>query len=132
MRNLFVTLFLLSCSFSFGQTPGVKWANTMGGPATDRGYKVLTGADSSYFFLGETSSTSGDITDNHGNQDIWIIKTDKNGIVQWNKCFGGSDIEQFRDAILNNDGTVTVIAISKSNDGNVSSNHGGWIYGCSR
>ena len=103
----------------------------MGAAATDRGYKVLAGADSGYFFLGETSSTSGYVTGNHGNQDIWIIKTDRNGTVQWNKCFGGTDTEQFRDAIVNNDGTVTVFAISKSVDGDVSGNHGGvdiWMF----
>ena len=39
--------------------------------------------DSGCIVAGQSNSLDGDVTDNHGNDDYWIIKLDVNGNIQW-------------------------------------------------
>jgi len=45
-------------------------------------------------------------TDNFGEGDYWIVKLDKNGVVQWEKNFGGSEDDHIRTMALTDSGYV--------------------------
>jgi hypothetical protein len=65
----------------------VQWAKTYGGAGDDRAYSVQQTSDGGYILAGETRSFGA------GGSDIFLIKTDANGDVQWAKAYGGTDNE---------------------------------------
>ena len=57
---------------------------TYGGDENDAGYSVNQVSDGGYIITGYTESYGA------GKKDIWLVKTDSNGIELWNKTFGSS------------------------------------------
>jgi len=60
------------------------WEKTFGISDFDFGDYVMQTSDGGYIIGGETMSSAGDI-------DIWLIKTDSDGNLVWDKTLGGSD-----------------------------------------
>jgi len=60
------------------------WAKTYGGIDDDRAFSVQQTSDGGYIVAGETGSFGA------GAVDIFLIKTDANGNVQWAKTYGGT------------------------------------------
>lgn len=76
---------------------GVKeWDATFGGDSTDVLRSVAQTSDGGYILGGfSDSGMSGDKSQpSQGGRDYWIVKTDANGVKQWDKRFGGSDFDQ--------------------------------------
>jgi Secretion system C-terminal sorting domain len=73
---------------------------------------------------GFTESTDGDATGNQGNFDWLIVKTDKNGVKEWVKTFGGTDYDKCRAIMQNDDGTYMAFGSSHSSNGDVGQNYG--------
>jgi hypothetical protein len=62
----------------------VQWAKTYGGTYSDWAYSVQQTSDGGYIVAGGTSSFGA------GWADIFLVKTDANGNVQWAKTYGGT------------------------------------------
>ena len=43
---------------------------------------------------GKTRSDDGDVIGNHGGEDMWIVKLNKNGEIDWLKWLGGCDNDE--------------------------------------
>lgn len=69
-----------------------EWQNSFGGNGSDFLYAAQSTSDGGYVLVGaSTSSKSGDkISENQGNEDIWVIKIDAQGKTQWQNSFGGN------------------------------------------
>ena len=65
-----------------------QWNQTYGGIYNDRGHCVLQTADGGYLITGYKDEFSGSL-----DPDVWLIKTDENGTILWDKTFGGSDYD---------------------------------------
>jgi len=66
-----------------------------------------------------TKSTDGDITSSHGDYDLWIVKMDVHGTIEWQKTYGGSR-EDGGGAILQTfDGGYLIAASTQSDDGDL-------------
>jgi len=64
-----------------------QWSQTFGGAGDDIGYSVQQTTDGGYIITGKIESLGG-----YGYQsDIYLIKTDGNGVEQWNQTFGGTE-----------------------------------------
>jgi len=61
-----------------------QWSQTFGGTSGDRGFSVQQTTDGGYVIAGYTQSFG------VGYQNLYLIKTDDNGIEQWNKTYGGN------------------------------------------
>ncbi|WP_333600404.1 T9SS type A sorting domain-containing protein [Flavobacterium sp.] len=126
MNKLYLlSLFLL---FSVGrlhaQAPSVVWEKVLGGTALDIATAIQQTTDGGYVFVAFTKSVDGDVTQNHGNTDLWVVKLDDLGNIQWQKTFGGSDGEYVRGIQQTFDGGYVVVATTLSNDGDLTFNHG--------
>ncbi|MDD1727495.1 MAG: PKD domain-containing protein [Methanospirillum sp.] len=102
----------------------------LGGSSTDQGYAVTSLPDGGYMVTGYTRSIDGDVSGNHGGSDVWVIKMDPSGTLDWQKCFGGSNSDYGYTATQTVDGGYLAGGTTYSNDGDVSGNHGGsdlWV-----
>jgi hypothetical protein len=63
----------------------VRFARTYGGMSDDRAFSVQQTSDGGYIVAGSTYSFGA------GDYDIFLIKTDANGNIQWAKTYGGTD-----------------------------------------
>lgn len=93
-----------------------EWQNSFGGNGSDFLYSAKLTADGGYILVGaSTSSKSGDKTsDNFGNEDIWIIKLDVQGKLQWQQAFGGNGNDIPVDIIRTEDGGYLIASNSNS------------------
>ena len=64
------------------------WNKTYGGTGNDAGNCIIQTNDGGYALFGPTSSYGVG-----GSQDAWLIKTDANGNMIWNKTYGGTGSE---------------------------------------
>jgi hypothetical protein len=76
----------------------VQWNRTYGGQNDDRAYSMLQTADGGYALAGSTNSFG--VQSN----DAWLVKTDDEGNMQWDKTYGGQSDESARSLIKTADG----------------------------
>jgi hypothetical protein len=109
----------------------IQWQNTFGGSSIDVATSVKETNDGGFIITGHTQSSDGDVSQNQGSVDIWVIKISSLGQLIWEKSFGGSGFDQSVDIQLTNDGGFIVVGHTTSNDGDVSNNNGFfdfWIF----
>lgn len=108
----------------------IQWQHCYGGSASDVSRYVQQTPDGEFVVIGFTQSNNGDVTGNHGMNDIWVIKINSAGTLQWQKCYGGSGEDFGRWIRLTSDGGYLINGPSASSNGDVTGNHGGldfWI-----
>lgn len=78
----------------------IEWEKVYGGTYDDRAYAVVQTSDGGYAFAAEAQSGLPEVVGIHGSStslgyygDIWLVKTDAVGNVQWKKCYGGNSTE---------------------------------------
>ena len=123
MIKKILILCITVCSFSFSQVPNIEWQKCFGGSKTDAARCIKQTTDGGYISVGYTESIDGDVTLNHGGQDLWVQKINSNGVLQWQKCYGGSLDDYGRGIITTSDGGYLISGMTSSNDGDVSGNH---------
>ncbi len=126
-RPLLLSIVLFINLFSFAQ-PQIEWQKSFGGSGGDYAYSIIQTSDGGYAIAGATYSSDGDISGYNGNGDFWIVKIDAQGNVQWQKALGGSDWDEAYSIRQTDDGGFVIAGYSKSNDGDVSGNHGAGDY----
>jgi len=104
----------------------VQWEKSIGGSGNDEFDRVIRTADDGYICVGFTTSTDGDVSGNHGGEDVWVVKLDAYGNIQWQKCLGGTATDYGSDIVQTVDGKYTLIGTVYSTDGDVTGNHGGY------
>ncbi|MEI8134228.1 MAG: T9SS type A sorting domain-containing protein [bacterium] len=108
------------------------WQKCLGGTGAETALSMVQTCDSGYVVCAGTSSTDGDVSGLHGDTttgnrkgDLWIIKLNSVGSIDWQKCIGGSSNEQGNTIILTSDCGFAIAGSTSSNDGDVYGNHGG-------
>jgi hypothetical protein len=109
----------------------LEWEKTLGGSGYDLMSSIEQTADGGYILAGFTNSTDGDITTaNKGIYDLWVLKLNALGTIQWQNTYGGSLVDQAQCISQTNDGGYIITGMSSSNNGDVTGNHGAddsWI-----
>ena len=106
------------------QYGAVMWQHSYGGSYQESCISIQQTSDGGFIVASTSDSDDGDVTTHYGDQDFWIFKIDSNGFIQWQKTYGGSDEDQANDVALATDGGYLIGGFTKSNDYNVSGNHG--------
>ena len=77
------------------QVPSIQWQKSFGGSMTENlGYSsCIQTSDGGYIVAGSSDSNDGDVGINLGRTDIWILKLDPLGNLQWKKLIGSTEFE---------------------------------------
>ncbi|MDX1912916.1 MAG: T9SS type A sorting domain-containing protein [Saprospiraceae bacterium] len=108
----------------------IQWQKALGGTGDDRASSIQQTADGGYVVAGVSFSNDGDVTENHGDGDYWIVKLEGTGNLQWQQSLGGSDFEIATSIQQTADDGYIIAGYSESNNNDVTNNHGGvdfWI-----
>lgn len=104
----------------------IEWQKCLGGRGADIAKNIKQTSDGGYVVAGYSNSTNGDITENNGLSDFWIVKLDANGNIDWQKCYGGSDSDTAECVQQTNDDGYIIAGYTYSDDGYVT-NSRGWL-----
>ncbi len=87
---------------------GVIWEARFGGPAKDWGYALAATQDGGLVAAGRTASKGA------GLEDLWVIRTDGEGELLWDRSFGGAAIDRGRAVIETSDKQLIVAGATES------------------
>lgn len=85
----------------------IQWDSTYGGNFTDQLWTIIPTPDGGFLLGGQSNSdpsTGNKTAASYGNEDIWLVKINANGVKQWDQSFGGTGIELLFDIVPTADG----------------------------
>ncbi|WP_246067785.1 hypothetical protein [Changchengzhania lutea] len=100
------------------------WERTIGGSSFDAGRSIAITQDGGFVIVGSSRSADGDVPDNNGQNDAFMIKVDTNANIVWQKTIGGSEIDLFEAVTELNNGTIVAVGESNSADNDIIENKG--------
>jgi len=119
MKPKFLHLVFLSCMINASVSAQVTITaqKTMGGSGGDFFLSLAATRDGGSISGGTSySDMSFEKSENsRGNGDYWVVKTDKDGKIQWDKTIGGSGNDNLKSVIQTSDGGYALIGESSSN-----------------
>lgn len=84
------------------------WNRTYGGPDADVGHSVRVAGDGGFVVAGITKSFGS------GGWDVYLLRTDSEGRLLWNRTYGGPDDDMGRSVQVTSDGGCIVAGSTKS------------------
>lgn len=96
------------------------WEHVYGGSDTEYFNSLVQTDDGGFLVVGQARSIDGDVGGTNGMLDVWIVKTDAQGNLEWQKTYGGSASDAAHAIKENSDGTYIVVGQTLSDDGDVS------------
>jgi len=100
------------------------WTRCYGGNYGEYSESIIQTLEGGYLICGCATSLDGDVSGNNGQNDVWVVKTDSMGDIEWEKCYGGSQDDYATSAIQINDSMFVITGYTYSNNGDVHGNHG--------
>jgi hypothetical protein len=88
----------------------IVWSRCYGGSEDDIAHSIIQTCDGGYIAVGYThSSENCDVTGkNNGEADIWVLKVNKNGEIEWERNYGGSEDDRAYSVAQTYDGGYIV------------------------
>ncbi|MBC8173743.1 MAG: hypothetical protein H7X71_07550, partial [Chitinophagales bacterium] len=108
----------------------LEWEANYGGTGKEVARVIIPSGDGGWVLVGYTASVDGDITDNSGFKDAWVLKIDDVGTLLWQNTFGGELDDVFNNVTATSDGGFLCVGNSNSLTGDLTSNYGGddvWV-----
>lgn len=102
----------------------IQWQKTFGGNKHEYAWGLTIAKDGGYIVAGHSESVDGDVTGNHGDRDVWVIKTDPSGNLQWQRSLGGTAEDAALSTDATADGGCIVAGYTESLNGDVTGNRG--------
>jgi Secretion system C-terminal sorting domain len=98
----------------------LKWEKSLGGTNADWGEAIVATGDGGVIAAGTTRSSDGDVQNNDGGSEFWLVKLNRHGQLVWEKTYGGSGPEVCYTFSKTSDGGLVAAGYSWSSDGDVS------------
>jgi len=86
----------------------LQWTTTIGGPEIEEGVSLIQTSDGGYAIAGVTQSFGA------GGYDVYVVKLDAKGNLQWTKAIGGPDYDQGFSLIQTSDGGYAIAGFTNS------------------
>jgi predicted secreted protein len=86
----------------------MQWSKTYGGTGKDVAYALVQTSDGGYALAGWTNSFGA------GGYDFWLVKTDSNGNMQWNKTYGGTSDDVAYALVQTSDGGYALAGLTNN------------------
>jgi len=101
------------------------WEKCYGGSSSETPFKLIKKSEDEYFIFGHAGSMDGDVqSGNNGFSDLWVVKINGQGIIQWEQTYGCEGFDTARDMILTPDGGFVMIDRIGIGGGDVSQFYG--------
>jgi hypothetical protein len=111
-------------SFTTKELINIDWQKLLGGSGNDAAPFIQQTTDGGYIVAGTSDSNDGDVSGHHDSLDYCIVKLTSTGQLDWQKSLGGSSNDELYSVQQTVNGGYIMAGSSKSNDGDVSGNHG--------
>jgi hypothetical protein len=99
----------------------IVWKSIFGGSKNESGYSITTSSDGGFVLTGLFESNDGDFNGikkgSIYDYDIFVIKLNSNGNIEWKKTFGGSRMDWGYSITTTSDGGFVLTGFTVSNDG---------------
>jgi hypothetical protein len=94
----------------------VEWDKTLGGNWGEFMKSVIQTSDGGFAIVGESTSyiSVEKDEDSRGSSDIWFVKLDRHGNLEWNKTLGGTGTEYVDNVVQTPDGGYILVGSSDS------------------
>ena len=86
----------------------VAWQNTYGGPNSDWAHSIQQTSDGGYIVAGQTGPYG------TGNADLWVLKLNAVGTIEWQKTYGGSGDDVVNSVQQTSDGGYILAGYTSS------------------
>ena len=93
---------------------GQGWERTFGGSDFDAARGLATTSDGGFVIAGNSKSVEGELEENSGENDIWLVKTDANGNLQDQMVMGGEGLDFGFDILQDDLGNLILVGESAS------------------
>lgn len=90
------------------------WNKCFGGSKYEVGKSVIQSRGYGFILAGYAESNDGDLNNNFGVEDGWLVEIDSIGNLLWQKNFGTDGYDRFKDVVQNDDGTIIAIGDQNS------------------
>lgn len=84
------------------------WSQTYGGTGVDDAVSMVKTSDGGYALVGFTRSFG------VGGTDFWLVKVDSEGVLQWNKTYGGPSDDSAHSVVQTGDGGYALAGFTSS------------------
>jgi hypothetical protein len=86
----------------------MEWNQTYGGEDYDRAFSLVKAPDGGYVLAGYTESFGA------GNLDLWLVKTDADGNMEWNQTYGRGYNDNAHSLVATSDGGYAIAGYTVS------------------
>jgi len=99
------------------------WEKTFGGSGFDSARDVTLLSDG-FAITGASRSLDGDVDENKGQSDFWVLKIDTNGNLIWQRSLGGADLDFGYGITASSQGDIIIAGDTQSADQDIPTNQG--------
>ena len=106
------------------------WSNVYGGTEMEKAYGGIEASTGEYIISGYSSSADGNVGNNFGFKDFWVLSLNSSGGMNWSKNYGGSQNDFSTAVTETQDGGLAFAGYTWSNDNDVTTQGGiddGWV-----
>ena len=84
------------------------WLEAFGGANPEAIYDLAETPDGGFILVGSTESYGSML------KDVFVIKVDQNGVLEWTNTYGGNDLDEGRNVYIGEDGLLYLIGYTRS------------------
>jgi hypothetical protein len=86
----------------------ILWSKTFGGSSHDEGHSLIISIEGGILIGGYTESKDGDVDENSGLRDMWLLKINIEGELEWSRTYSNNSKETANSIVQDYDGSYLI------------------------